>query len=80
MRTPHLNQRAPYIMHEPSILHRVPAPPLTRFDSSQGSGAAGELVALRRLMTFSRRFVRNLRMRQLPSRLDPQVVFDAMIK
>jgi hypothetical protein len=48
---------------------------LTRFD--QGTG---DLLALRRLMTYSRRFARNIRVRQLPSRLDPQVFFDAMVK
>jgi hypothetical protein len=37
-------------------------------------------MELRRLMAFSRRFVRNIRVRQLPSRLDPQIIFDAMVK
>lgn len=49
--------------------------------STSGGGGGGDpLLALRRLMTFSRRFARNLRVTRLPSRLDPQIIFDAMVK
>lgn len=67
-----------------------PPPPRARsFDpqqqqggaSTSGGGGGGDpLLALRRLMTFSRRFARNLRVTRLPSRLDPQIIFDAMVK
>ena len=53
----------------------VPMRAPRRYDPSSGSAQA-----LKRLMTFSRRFVRNLRVRQLPSRLDSQIIFDAMVK
>lgn len=36
------------------------------------------LLALRRLLAFSRRFARNVRVGHLPSRLDPQVLLDCM--
>jgi hypothetical protein len=51
-------------------------------DSSGGGGGSGggSLLTLRRLMAFSRRFVRNVRASQLPSRLDPQIILDAMVK
>eukprot|EP00879_Flechtneria_rotunda_P009172 GHRR01009602.1.p1 GENE.GHRR01009602.1~~GHRR01009602.1.p1 ORF type:complete len:439 (+),score=139.70 GHRR01009602.1:208-1524(+) len=38
----------------------------------------GDLAELRRLMAFSRRFVQSLRLQQLPSHLDLQLLFDAM--
>jgi hypothetical protein len=44
-----------------------------RFDA-----ATGDIAALRRLMAFSRRFVQGLRVQQLPSHLDLQLLFNAM--
>ena len=46
-----------------------------RFDPSVNS-----MEELRRLMTFSRRFVQTVRLRQLPSHMDLTVLFDCMIK
>lgn len=40
--------------------------------------ATGDLANLRRLMAFSRRFVQCLRVQQLPSHLDLQLLFDSM--
>ncbi|WIA15660.1 hypothetical protein OEZ85_002286 [Tetradesmus obliquus] len=40
--------------------------------------ATGDIAALRRLMAFSRRFVQGLRVQQLPSHLDLQLLFNAM--
>jgi hypothetical protein len=40
----------------------------------------GDVVQLRRLMAFSRRFVQSLHVRQLPSHLDLQLLFDCMVK
>ncbi|KAI8469465.1 MAG: flagellar associated protein [Monoraphidium minutum] len=40
--------------------------------------ASDDLNALKRLMAFSHRFARNVRAAELPSRLDAQVLFDAM--
>jgi hypothetical protein len=42
--------------------------------------ATGDLLELRRLMAFSRRFVQSLHIRQLPSHLDLQLLFDCMVK
>lgn len=42
--------------------------------------ATSDLDQLRRLMTFSKKFVTSLRLRQLPSHLDLQHVFDCMVK
>jgi hypothetical protein len=42
--------------------------------------ATGDLLQLRRLMAFSRRFVQSLHIRQLPSHLDLQLLFDCMVK
>jgi hypothetical protein len=53
---------------------KKPRPP-GRYDPASGGAAA-----LRRLMAFSRRFARSVRPRQLPSRLDPQLLLDAMGK
>lgn len=46
--------------------------------SSSGGSGGDPTVALRRLLTFSRRFVRSVRAARLPSRLDPAEIFDAM--
>jgi hypothetical protein len=47
--------------------------PVARFDA-----ATGDIAALQRLMAFSRRFVQGLRVQQLPSHLDLQLLFNAM--
>ncbi len=41
---------------------------------------SGDLMQLRRLMAFSRRFVQSLHIRQLPSHLDLQLLFECMVK
>lgn len=46
---------------------------LYRFDPT-----TGDLAQLRKLMAFSRRFVQCLRLQQLPSHLDLQMLFDTM--
>lgn len=46
-----------------------------RFDAEVNS-----LEDLRRLMTYSRRFVQTIRLRQLPSHLDLTMMFDCMVK
>ena len=42
--------------------------------------AQGDLLQLRRLLAFSRRFVQALHVRQLPSHLDLQLLFECMVK
>ncbi len=49
--------------------------PACRYDA-----AVHSMDDLRRLMTYSRRFVQTVTLRQLPSHLDLQVIFDCMIK
>lgn len=49
--------------------------PDDRFDP-----AVNSLEELRRLMTYSRRFVQSIRLRQLPSHLDLTTMFDCMVK
>lgn len=46
-----------------------------RFDS-----AASDIGGLRRLLTYSRRYVQAVHIRQLPSHLDLQILFDCMVK
>lgn len=46
---------------------------LEEFDANKAS-----ISDLRRLLTYSRRFVQNLAIRQLPSHVDPQLLFDCM--
>ncbi len=36
--------------------------------------------AVRRLMAYSRRFVKALALQQLPSHLDLQIIFECMVK
>ena len=42
--------------------------------------AVNNVEELKRLMTYSRRFVQTVRLRQLPSHMDLTVLFDCMIK
>ncbi len=46
---------------------------LCRFDP-----ATSDINDLKRLLTFSSKFVNSLHLQQLPSHLDLQVIFDAM--
>ena len=39
-----------------------------------------DLSSLKRLLTYSRRFVQTVHIRQLPSHLDLQILFDCMVK
>lgn len=39
-----------------------------------------DLGSLKRLLTYSRRFVQSVHIRQLPSHLDLQILFDCMVK
>lgn len=48
------------------------------FAAPSFDAATGDIAALRRLMAFSRRFVQGLRVQQLPSHLDLQLLFNAM--
>lgn len=41
---------------------------------------SSDLNQLRRLMSYSRKFVQSLRLRQLPSHLDLQLIFETMVK
>ncbi|WIA35791.1 hypothetical protein OEZ86_004180 [Tetradesmus obliquus] len=54
-----------------------PHPPLC-FPAPSFDAATGDIAVLRRLMAFSRPFVQGLRVQQLPSHLDLQLLFNAM--
>lgn len=56
------------------LLLALPPDATHRFDPTIG----GDLSQLRKLMAFSRRFVQCLRLQQLPSHLDLQLLFDTM--
>lgn len=42
--------------------------------------AVTDLSSLKRLLTYSRRFVQTVHIRQLPSHLDLQILFECMVK
>ena len=40
--------------------------------------ASGDINELKRLLTYSSKFVNGLQLKQLPSHMDLQIIFDAM--
>ena len=61
--------------HLPGLEGMLSLCPVLRFDP-----AVNSMEELKRLMTYSRRFVQTVRLRQLPSHMDLTVLFDCMIK
>lgn len=71
--SPHPHPLSTYL---PISSHSHPThTPSSRFNPDQD-----DLDGLRRLLCYGRRWVQCLRLTQLPSHLDPQVIFNCMVK